>query len=92
MPTTRRETGLDLEHRASAGRECSFGSDRAAGDENRGDVAGLEGRNEDAALELSQPVEPVEFATNSLQSGDSVAEPRGILEAARLGERAESTL
>ena len=42
--TTRRETGLDFEHRAAAWRERSLGGDASAGDENRDDVSRVEGR------------------------------------------------
>jgi hypothetical protein len=67
------EAGLDLERCATAGRQRPLRRHSATGYEERPYVGGLSGRHEDAARELSHAIEPLELATDPLQSRDPVA-------------------
>ena len=67
------EAGLDLERCATAGRQRSLRRHSATGYEERPYEAGLGGRDEHAARELSHAIEPLELAANPLQSCDPVA-------------------
>ena len=86
----RGEARLDLEVRAAARRERALGGDPAAGDEERARVAGLARGHDEAALDRAQPREPLELAADPLERLDPVAQPRGVLVAARVGELGEA--
>ena len=83
-----RKAGLDLEVRAAAGRQRALGGDAAAGDEERARMTGLGAGRDDAALDRAQPGEPLELAADALERLQPVAQPRGVLVAARVGELA----
>jgi hypothetical protein len=86
------ESGLDFKRRAAPGWQCPLGRDPAAGHEEGPHVGTLAGRDEDAALEPPHAVKAPQFAANSLQSSDPVAQSRRVLEAASLCELAEPSV
>src|SRR5437764_635078 len=63
------------------------GGDAPAREEEGTRVSRLGGRDEQAALERAQPLEPLQVAAHVLERLDAVAEPGGILEPAGIGQR-----
>src|ERR1700681_2756366 len=80
----RSETGLDLELRAPAWWQCALGGDAAGGDEERTRMAGFCGRHDETARDGPQPREPIELAAHLLERLQPIAQPPGVLVAARL--------
>ncbi len=85
------EPGFDLEVRAAAGGQRALGRDAAAGDEERSRMPGFCGRGDDAAFDRTQALQALELAADALERLQTVAQPRGVLVAACVGELGEPT-
>jgi hypothetical protein len=70
---SRRESGFDLEMRASARRERAFGRDPAACDEERPRMPMLRRGSDDAPLDRLQSVQSIELPAHALECIQSVA-------------------
>src|SRR5260370_41713470 len=85
------ETGFDLGLAPPAGRQCALGGDPAGGDEERARMAGFCGRHDETARDGPHPRESIELVASLLERLQPVAQPAGVLVAARLRQLGEPT-
>jgi hypothetical protein len=88
-PAGGREPCFDLEMCASARRERALRSDAPAGDEERARMTVLRRGCDDAPLDSTEPLQPVELPADALERLQAVAEPRRVLVPSRVRELEE---
>jgi len=80
------ESSRDFEARSFAGRNRTNGRNTSADDEDTARETGLDGRNDQAAACVAQPLEAAQGSDDPLERGDAVAQTGCVLVAPTLGE------